>query len=345
MRGTRHGSATESTRYLQLFDCGHILEVEEMDAWMMRESGSEIQLLRCPRCSVAITFSFRYGNLIKRTLMNNEKVKKEIDDLTSEVRKACVDLMGDLNHQRDNVELMKFPRDIRRSLVQWRFQSVRMNEIHPRNIPLMFIIKNHLLIMRQVAIAQLSLQRIAGNQGSSKEKELVEIHEHSSTIGQALENILEYLRKPQLDLKILYQVHEHTKMFFLFASILEAHCEAIKYQRSLSSIGETRLKLARNGLHSFLQGNSNAMQMHSLQRIVVFLWNEVGLGPFSPEDAKDLENFPGFNAGVWKLCAHGHVYFNRLILRGGEDVPTIRNSCRDCAGGEEDDEEVMMVES
>ena len=67
------GDANEVVRYLQL-DCGHILPVEEMDEWMIRERGNDVELIQCPRCSMTISFSFRYGNIIKRRLKSYESV-------------------------------------------------------------------------------------------------------------------------------------------------------------------------------------------------------------------------------------------------------------------------------
>ncbi|KAL9976038.1 hypothetical protein ACROYT_G013272 [Oculina patagonica] len=44
-----HGKKPEPPRCLQLFDCSHIIKVEEMDKWMLREFGNDIQLMRCPK--------------------------------------------------------------------------------------------------------------------------------------------------------------------------------------------------------------------------------------------------------------------------------------------------------
>ncbi|XP_068721845.1 NFX1-type zinc finger-containing protein 1-like [Montipora capricornis] len=77
----------EDMRYVQLLNCGHILTVKEMDSWMHREIDSSVQLIRCPRCSTAVTFSYRYGNQVKRTLKNLENVKRDIYRLASETRK------------------------------------------------------------------------------------------------------------------------------------------------------------------------------------------------------------------------------------------------------------------
>jgi len=321
MLGGSRTKTTEVSRFLQLFDCGHIVKVEEMDTWMLRELDSEVQLIQCPRCSTTITFSYRYGNLIKRTLKNIENVKTQLHELGNETANSASGLVKQLRPFSGGI----------RTLVQKlsrRPFSMPLDKVNPPSYPLLFTLKNHFLIMHQIEKAQHSLKKVVEHQGSSKWQ--LEMKQHSDTIKDALEKITEYLEKPQLDLRTLDQVHEHTRKFSLFASILEAQSEAIKRQRSFSSIAETRLKMARNGFNLFLQGKNEALHIDWLERIVDSLRKEVGLAALPPEELKDFENFPGFNKGVWKLCDHRQVYFTRSIVRDGQDLSVLRNGCGRC---------------
>lgn len=328
MPGNGRRKPTEATRYLQLFDCGHILRVEEMDSWIMQGPKAEVQLIQCPRCSMAITFSFRYGNVIKRTLKNKENALKEMYDLANETSKSANQLMG--SHTITLVQRMKFPRDI--LFVLKRFSSKAhlniLDRIGTSSIPFIFTIKNHLVIMGQAAEAQLTLKRMAVHQARTRQH--LEIMQDSSTINQALENILEYLMKPQLDLRTLDQVWEHTRKFVLFALILEVQYEANNRELSLSSMAKTRLEMARQEFYLFLQGNNDAFDVNRLEKIATLLRKEVGLASIPPEEPKDFENFPGFSSGVWKLCEHHQVYFTRSIVRDGKDVTVVKRSCRKC---------------
>ncbi|KAK3095095.1 hypothetical protein FSP39_010254 [Pinctada imbricata] len=65
--------------FVQLEDCGHIIEYTAMDIWMESKSeadSSAIQLRCCPRCKTAIRKNLRYGNIVKRALRDIEKVKR-----------------------------------------------------------------------------------------------------------------------------------------------------------------------------------------------------------------------------------------------------------------------------
>ena len=310
--------ATEATRYLQLFDCGHILTVDEMDAWMIRELGNDVQLIRCPRCSMAITFSFRYGNHIKRTLRNVDSVKKRIQVLSNEASSLISGLLRDSHRLIRYLQQMNFPKDI----------LSMEDSVNERNIPFFYTLKNHLLIMHQVEKVQGSLQNVAHQQASSNGE--IEIKRYSGTIKDALQKIAEYLKKPQLDLSTLDHLYEHTRKFFLFASILEAKSESIKRQRPFSSIAETRLKMASKEFDLFLQGNNDALQIDWLERIVSLVRKEVNLATLLLEEPKEFENFPGLSRSVWKLCEHRQVYFIRSIVRNGEGVNEVSSGCGLC---------------
>ena len=234
------------------------------------------------------------------------------------------------SHMITLVQRMKFPRDI--LFVLNRFSSKAhlniLDTIGTSSIPFIFTIKNHLVIMGQAAEAQLTLKRIAVHQARTRQH--LEIMQDSSTINQALDNILEYLMKPQLDLRTLDQVWEHTRKFVLFALILEVQYEANNRELSLSSMAKTRLEMARQEFYFFLRGSNDAFDVNRLEKIATLLRKDVGLASVPPEEPKDFENFPGFSSGVWKLCEHHQVYFTRSIVRDGKDVTVVKRSCRKC---------------
>ncbi|KAJ7385052.1 NFX1-type zinc finger-containing protein 1 [Desmophyllum pertusum] len=307
-----------------------------MDAWMLRELGSDVQVIHCPKCSTTITFSYRYGNLIKRTLTNIENVKKQIQELANETINLASDLVRDRSRLTYDVQMMNaFPRNLLNMVVELssRPNTMALHRMQVRSIPLIFTLKNHLLIMHQVDRANDLLQKMAKDQAMSKQQ--LELKDRLNSSKDALEKIKEYLEKPQLDLRTLNQVHEHTRTFFLFSLILEAQSEAIRRNRSFSSIGESRLQLARRRFDSFLQGKNEALLLDLLERIVSLLRIEVSLPPLPPEEPKDFENFPGFNRGVWKCCRQRHVYFMRSIVRDGKDVTVGREGCSQCTVMEE----------
>jgi len=300
-----------------------------MDEWMLRQQSSNVKLMRCPRCSTPITFSYRYGNLVKRTLKNVDHVKVQVHELAVEVSNS-VNLLGkDLRHLNFDVKKLKFPQTVLRVMQFFFPRVVRMDE---SPILFLFMAKNHLTILKKVQASQRVLANVYAAQDISAQQGDVEQLENITM--NALENIKEYLEQPQLNLKTLCQVHEHTRKFFLFSHVLEAQIEAAKHQIRFSRTGSTRLKLARDRFAVFFQGNDRALDLEWLRGTVHLLRTELQLPPLPPEEAEDFANFPGYQNGVWKSCDQGHVYFTGWIVRGGEDIPVGSEGCSRCRARE-----------
>ena len=326
-----HVIKAEATRFLQLFDCGHIVKVEEMDSWMARELGSDVQLIRCPRCTTPITFSYRYGYDIKRTLKNIENVKAQIQDSNENVGRSVCRLTTDLKHLNYSVErCLKFPQAVLPVRpFPTKFFKLNLRNIHWRDVLFLFTVDNHLKIIQLAQTAVHVLQRVQGIQASSKQR--FEKDKLANSTKDSLENIEEYLKKPELDLKTLCKVYEHTRKLFLFSHVLEVQSEAVNRQILLSRTGTTQLKSARDRFDLFLQGYDDALDHEWLEEVVNSLRAMVKLPPLPTEEAKDFANFPGYQRGVWKLCEQDHVYHTGWFVRGGEDVPVGSQGCYRCA--------------
>jgi len=70
----------EDARFIELQDCGHFFEVENLDTWVEtsnQEDPSEVQFKVCPKCKTPIRRSLRYGNAIKKTLADVEQIKRK----------------------------------------------------------------------------------------------------------------------------------------------------------------------------------------------------------------------------------------------------------------------------
>ena len=320
----------EPRRCVQLFDCGHIVKVEEMDSWMLQELGNDGQLKRCPKCSTSITFSYRYGNIIKRALRNIENVKKTVQEIVYEETTSASVLLAEGRLRKDVIKL-KFPRQVLIVVLSYSNTSNRLGwpRVTGRNALFIFTLKNHLLILQQTQRTDEVLQKaLIGLQGSTQKQ--VELKELWNDTKDALEEIKVYLEEPQLDLKTLSQVFEQTRKFFLFSQVLEAQSKAMMRQIPLSSSVATRLRLACHRFRVFLKGNDDVLDLEWLRETVNLLRTEMSLPILPLEEAKDFTNFPGYQRDVWKSCDQGHVYFTGWIVRGGEDIPVGSEGCSRC---------------
>ncbi|CAH1264363.1 ZNFX1 [Branchiostoma lanceolatum] len=71
-------------RFIQLEDCGHIVEVRALDMYMTQKNTADetgtvcIQLKVCPWCKTPIRRNLRYANYIKEALADIEEVKRRV---------------------------------------------------------------------------------------------------------------------------------------------------------------------------------------------------------------------------------------------------------------------------
>ncbi|KAK3752829.1 hypothetical protein QZH41_016356, partial [Actinostola sp. cb2023] len=60
-------------RFVELEECGHIIEVSRMDKWMSQPldtKANPAEPRRCPVCYIPIYYSFRYGDTVREALQN-----------------------------------------------------------------------------------------------------------------------------------------------------------------------------------------------------------------------------------------------------------------------------------
>ncbi|XP_072178144.1 NFX1-type zinc finger-containing protein 1-like [Diadema setosum] len=93
----------DNARFVQLEDCGHLFEVNDLDYWMRTAESESVQLKGCPRCKAPIRNNVRYSNQIKRALADIERVKakmrgnqREIDDTLRKLKGDAEDLRRQL---------------------------------------------------------------------------------------------------------------------------------------------------------------------------------------------------------------------------------------------------------
>ncbi|XP_054753251.2 NFX1-type zinc finger-containing protein 1-like [Lytechinus pictus] len=100
----------EDARFVQLEDCGHVIEVESLDHFMsMTQESSDdvtIQLKGCPKCKTPIRKNLRYGNTIKQTLRDVENVKTKMRGSEVEIESKMKELTDKLSQLRTHTAFM-----------------------------------------------------------------------------------------------------------------------------------------------------------------------------------------------------------------------------------------------
>ncbi|PSN31868.1 hypothetical protein C0J52_22820 [Blattella germanica] len=91
-----------SLRFVYLEDCGHTIEVKELENWLSA-SCREINFKRCPKCEVPIIKTRRYRNYIKRTFQHINLVKNNVHKALQEVESSQKDLIEELRFNYSEV--------------------------------------------------------------------------------------------------------------------------------------------------------------------------------------------------------------------------------------------------
>ncbi|XP_071503992.1 NFX1-type zinc finger-containing protein 1-like [Diadema antillarum] len=97
----------DDARFVELEDCGHIIEVDALDQYMAMSQDSDdtinIQLKGCPRCKTPIRRNVRYGNAIKKALSDVEAVKTMIRGSDLEIERKMEGLRSKIARMRQHL--------------------------------------------------------------------------------------------------------------------------------------------------------------------------------------------------------------------------------------------------
>nr|XP_034329289.1 NFX1-type zinc finger-containing protein 1-like [Crassostrea gigas] len=87
----------DDARFVELEDCGHIFEVTGLDHYIDNfgkgdQDDAAIKLIECPRCKTLIRRNLRYGNEVKKTVLDIENVKRRIIGDRQKIQKMRYDI-------------------------------------------------------------------------------------------------------------------------------------------------------------------------------------------------------------------------------------------------------------
>lgn len=87
----------ENARFVELEDCGHIFEVTGLDHYIDNfgegdKNDAAIKLIECPRCKTLIRRNLRYGNEVKKTVLDIENVKRKIIGDRKQIQRMRYDI-------------------------------------------------------------------------------------------------------------------------------------------------------------------------------------------------------------------------------------------------------------
>ena len=168
----------DDAKFVELEDCGHVLEVTGLDHWMNTESESSesitIQLKSCPKCKTPIRRNLRYGKLINAMLNDINNVKEKIFGSQLDIEDTKDRL------RRETVKLERYDTKIAKKLDL----QLKTKELH-----------QEILEMYENQINM--LQRLFKLRNDIKTQKLL-IHGDTSTLLDDIEFMVEWCERPRV---------------------------------------------------------------------------------------------------------------------------------------------------
>ena len=250
-------------RFIELFDCRHIFDVERMDQLMepsplpgsIPGQPSQLQIKRCPKCAIPIRFSFRYERTIKGIVRNIEEIKSTVSRIRKETKDDICRLMQEIKLSRDASCKMQFPIAIRFSGSRFGPPKISIAAT-ARATSYLPVLRNHLLVLKELFQARGLINKMLLNGVHQPQGENVEMEVLPSCrlLSSYMQQIEVRLMVPIMQLETIRSVHDHVFKLVLLTRILLAKCESLQSSKNLHPAGEdlmttvaTQARLSNNG--------------------------------------------------------------------------------------------------
>lgn len=316
---TPYGKNSSDVKFIELFDCRHVVDVEKMDQLMESSpfpssilgQPSQLQIKRCPKCANPICFSFRYDKTVKLITRNIEEIKSTV----SGIRKEAIDdihrLLQEIKLSRDARCKMQFP--IRYS--GSRFGSPEISiAATARATSYLPVLRNHLLVLKVLFQARKLNDTILSDGVHQLQEENVEMVVLPSyrLLSNYMQQMEARLMVPIMQLETIRLVHDHVLKLVLLAQILQAKYQSLQSSNSLHPAAEvmmtkvvTQASLTNNGprrtgMYSFL----SSLNMPELREAAKLVRSTSEPEPYHVK----FISFPGLSLEAWVTCDKKHVY-------------------------------------
>ncbi|CAH1269008.1 ZNFX1 [Branchiostoma lanceolatum] len=309
----------DDARFVQLEDCGHVIEVSGLDRWMDtidNDSADEsIRLKSCPKCTTPIRRNLRYGKAIKKMLAIIEEIKKKcFGDAVQEAQTTATAkrLMGELQVDAD---LVKYCAETSEDLLR------QMERHRQFSLDQIAMLENKVLFMKSLAKVKKEKKRdllVFGDtqHNTEMDKEIAEmekwLHRRTARIGD--QEWEEFGR-------------ELTRLNFLL-KLRVLQWQIRKKRISLNDLAQANLDSAERMLTKpapFKQTTEELVKqaLEKVQRLTPAL-SGAAIG-ISDEERVQVVQAMGLTQGHWFACPNGHPY---VITECGGAM--VESTCAEC---------------
>lgn len=296
--------------FIQLEDCGHIIEYTAMDTYMGmvdKQKGNEeevaIKLKECPKCRTPIRKNLRYGSHIKSSLAEIELVKEKINGPQADIEnyRGVLQIRWEENLYMHPMFLQDEYMDIQRILGS---RYITSNDL--------WVLENKMDFLVRVA-KLLTINK--GNRSSTE----------GHMFGAKVSEFLFWLNSchQKFTDQQVFDLQRELRRLTLLAELNARRCMTIK--RGQSGVVQAEARAIEEALAKI--GQFTEQDEQGVKELMQE-WNRkaplTGLG-INDEERKMIVSAMKMQPGHWHKCPNGHVY---LITECGGAMESRR--CTDC---------------
>ena len=322
------GSEDErGARFIELLDCTHVFEVTALDQWMAvkeEDDVTSIQLKKCPKCKTPIRKSLRYGNAIKKTLLDIEAVKKKV--LNEEVHRSATEVKMFRSAEKLRKKYPLILEQCEEVYKEGRYKNLDVNRQSQSNADK---IRQVFQAMRLPLYKNSAYFDLLHRIFSCSNKELTAvknqilllpcIYEIKSTflkqipagrVEERLRKAVNNLEERLIDLKLTNQMVTELREEITRVTL---ECKLEMLEEDISKTCKTVPLESRLQLEAISQQLSSAKKIDKSGRNEIHnqldnICKALGLGVITPEEKAQIVEAIGLKKGHWFKCRNGHFY-------------------------------------
>ena len=303
----------EDARFIQLKDCGHIVEVSSLDRWMEREktvqeSSEEshiIKFIECPKCKTPIRRSLRYGNIIKKTIYDMEQVK------SLNIRRVTTDttvlrtLVTEAERATSKISIVNSTCKELVIRIDKAMASAKTNvpPLLPHEVN---TIENQINFLPKVAKLFECLHKLETKR-CQFQAQVVQV----TVVVKEAHELLDFLKATYLSPQQTKDAECELRRLFCLSRICHLKYIAVKEGKVLDGIHEQQLdQLAQYYIKCGVKcPQATAKDQSNTDTILESIRNRYSIGGLSPSELLQVVNaVTGVRKGAWFKCPNGHYY-------------------------------------
>ncbi|CAH0548132.1 unnamed protein product [Brassicogethes aeneus] len=319
-------------RFVQLKDCGHVLESEGLNRWFMK-TDSEIQVKACPKCKSPVIKTLRFSDYLKQAMLDVEKVKSKVNGTKDDNETKTLELFSLLSNLYLKVE-ERTP--LIKPFMQALLKRITPNE-KSRNRPLAselnaiqakIQILEHIVILCQVEGDERDVLRQIFGQARVNNKSY--LSEDKWVINQ-VKMIIKVLENDQDDRISNQEIEDINQELTRLQRIMQfERIIASPHYASVKTKVAVHVRIIENSLFRKVRYSSvlDDRIMDYLKELNKQVASNVEI---TDAERRSIVEAMGMTRGHWFKCPNGHVY--AIGDCGGAMVESKCNECGATIGG------------